>query len=127
MAVEITAKRGRGRGKIYKYLFAKRSESGNQNLGVFHSSELPYSFHTTPGEFLYPEYFTPKENEISLEIVRSYANFAKTGNPNIPEPLAIYWPSYDKNSSIYVINDNRSIISDFKKEVCSFWDENYTG
>ncbi|XP_078698876.1 cholinesterase 2-like [Branchiostoma floridae x Branchiostoma belcheri] len=76
-----------GRGHVregataYMYRFAHRS-SANPFLpwvGVFHGEELPFVF-GLPLEPLFG--FTEAEKNLTLRMMRHWANFARTGNPN---------------------------------------------
>ncbi|XP_013419713.1 carboxylesterase 5A-like, partial [Lingula anatina] len=59
--------------------------------------------------------FTDDEKYLSKMMMRYWSNFAKTGNPNIPEPVPALWEEYTVNEKHYlefgdVIVGKRSVI-----------------
>ena len=69
------------RSPLYGYLF-DHLEPGpeSSHWGIFHSSELPYVFGTLDAA---PErHFTAADRALSAHLMRYWADFVKTGNPN---------------------------------------------
>ncbi|KAL3243824.1 hypothetical protein MRX96_019643 [Rhipicephalus microplus] len=80
---------------VYQYVFARRSSQNPwpQWTGVIHGEEVPFVF----GEPLNDTYcYSEEDKTLSRRIMRYWANFAKTGNPNLPEDgspgSTIHWP-----------------------------------
>ncbi|KAI8498415.1 hypothetical protein Bbelb_236170 [Branchiostoma belcheri] len=120
-----------GRGHVregataYMYRFAHRS-SANPFLpwvGVFHGEELPFVF-GLPLEPLFG--FTEAEKNLTLRMMRHWANFARTGNPNSNN--GTMWSPFRAG-----VADGRYLVLDTgvprmlpgpSIENCAFW-ENY--
>lgn len=86
--------------KIYMYMFTWRSPVNN---GSIHGHELKFCFNTL--HHAENELPSPTEEDLHLADIMSsvWAQFAKTGNPNIDE--LPYWRSYTKdNGEIMVFN-----------------------
>lgn len=61
--------------------------------GVGHSNDLQYVF----AYFMNPRLetnFRAQEKTFSLEMMRYYTNFAKTGNPNVGSPVSFTWEPF---------------------------------
>ncbi|CAF1027669.1 unnamed protein product [Rotaria sordida] len=68
--------------------------------------------------------YTPKEIELSYQMIRYWTNFAKTGNPNEPNNVSIYWPPYEKTNKSYINFHAHKIRieNNFLEERFQFWD-----
>ncbi|XP_013383514.1 neuroligin-4, X-linked [Lingula anatina] len=67
--------------------------------GANHVDELPYVF---GAKTMYPSgtNLTPEEQKLSLEIMRYWSNFAKTGNPN--NGTGVTWPEFQTSNQSYI-------------------------
>lgn len=74
---------------VYRYRFSHLPETkfwpeAPAWVGVAHAEDLPFIFGYGFSPYRVPEwYFNPNEEELSLDIMRYFTNFAKTGNPNV--------------------------------------------
>jgi para-nitrobenzyl esterase len=80
---------------LYEFSFVPTDKPGFPNYGAFHTSEVPFAFHTLK---LWKRPW--QERDFAMEKIMSsyWVNFAKTGNPNskgLPE-----WKSYNKANGI---------------------------
>lgn len=80
---------------LYQYSFVPTDKPGFPNYGAFHTSEVPFAFHTLK---LWNRPW--QERDFKMEEIMSlyWVNFAKTGNPNgnnLPE-----WKPYNKITGI---------------------------
>lgn len=83
------------------YQFTKVSNKGKDNkIGAFHTSELPYIFHTPASA----GGFDQTDEKVSQAIMNYWTNFAKNGNPNRTGNYS--WPKYNQDSNQYLIIDN---------------------
>ncbi len=90
----------------------------NVSLGAYHGSELQYLFKMTqlPG----PQ--TDAQRQLSNQMIRYWANFVKTGDPN--GPGLIDWPRYDANAHqlLSLRPGATTVIDDFDTDHhCAFW------
>ncbi|XP_071498731.1 acetylcholinesterase-like [Diadema antillarum] len=99
--------------------------------GVAHGEDLQFifGFHFNPAYDRWDD-MPQKEIELSLDIIRYYANFAKTGNPNLnmsggtPDTSSKSWPAFTLPDLEYKILDlNLSNGRALKAETCHFWNE----
>jgi len=86
-------------------------------LGAYHGSELQYLFRTTG----YPGPKTAAQQQLSNEMIRYWANFVKTGNPN--DPALPLWPRYDNSHQILSLRpEGSTVIDHFETDHhCEFW------
>ncbi|KAK2719659.1 acetylcholinesterase-like [Artemia franciscana] len=110
---------------VYMYYFTHRSSihPWPSWMGVLHADEINFVF----GEPLNPEKgYNKDEVDFSKKIMRYWANFAKTGNPN-KSPDSIYtrdyWPPYDpvKKEYIFLAPKNNTIGRGLRARQCAFW------
>nr|CAD7568083.1 unnamed protein product [Timema californicum] len=102
------------------------------NLKQFPSGpeHLPGSGHGEELFLVFCSSFYPNDYESDSEdaLVRNYiakfwTNFAKTGNPNIPEE-EVEWPAVTKEDLFYLkISPKLGVLKDFRKERMDFLDE----
>ncbi|CAH1728832.1 unnamed protein product [Chironomus riparius] len=108
---------------VYMYYYTHRSKSNPwpRWTGVMHGDEISYVF----GEPLNPKLdFLDEEKQFSRRIMRYWANFARTGNPNpgliddLPE-----WPIHTAQSRQYLeLSMNSSHIGHGPRlRQCAFW------
>ncbi|HYF67504.1 MAG TPA: carboxylesterase family protein [Ohtaekwangia sp.] len=78
---------------LYQFSYVPTDKPGFPNYGAFHTSEVPFAYHTL-------KYWDRpwKESDLKVEEYMStyWANFIKTGNPN--SELLPEWKPYDKTS-----------------------------
>lgn len=88
--------------------------------GAYHAAELQYLF---PGVYS-SEQLSPQQRELSDQMIRYWARFAHTGNPN--GPGMPNWPRFteSQNSVLALVTDKDKIKPvDFSEEHrCDFWD-----
>jgi len=94
----------------------------NKYLGSFHGAELPFVFGDPDGVYFgIPIIFTYWERILQTNMVDYWSQFAISGNPN--SGATPYWPQYDSTTdSNIVLDENISVISGLKKDLCDFWD-----
>jgi para-nitrobenzyl esterase len=83
---------------VWLYLFS-RVPKGREVVGAAHSSELAYAF----GEMRDPPKgveFGVEDAQVSWQIGRYWANFARTGDPNAAGNRS--WPNYDGSRRAYL-------------------------
>ena len=87
-----------------------------------HSSEIPYVFDDDLSGFGIE--FTEQEKKLSIDIIKYWTNFAKTGNPNNGESVNVYWNDFGETEQVLMIDiENKTIISThFDDYNCNFWD-----
>jgi para-nitrobenzyl esterase len=110
-----------GIGTIFRYEFNDAAAPGGMaglNMGAYHGSELQYLFAVDrlPG----PQ--TGAQRQLSGQMMRYWANFAATGNPN--GPGLPQWPRYDRASRrmLSLEPDGPVAIDNFDQDHhCSFW------
>ncbi|XP_076370825.1 acetylcholinesterase-like [Tachypleus tridentatus] len=111
--------------KVYMYYFTHRSSINPwpRWMGVMHGDEIPFVF----GEPLNPSYrYLSKEIMLSKKIMRYWANFAKTGNPNKENSESkneTYWVIHTSSGKEYLTLDSQSfkISRGPRAEYCAFW------
>ncbi len=82
-------------GKTWMYHFSHLSQPvRDPKRGVSHASELAYVFGTIPSAS------DKTSHELSDAMVRYWAQFAKTGDPN--QPGLPPWPAFEKGSEAYL-------------------------
>jgi len=94
----------------YAYIFS-RQLPGDDN-GAWHSSDLWYVFHSFRHSW---RPFTAGDEELSLQMVDYYTNFAKFGNPNEKDPGP--WTPYTAESPKFMVFD---VVGD--KATCTMTD-----
>ncbi|XP_050460958.1 acetylcholinesterase-like [Cataglyphis hispanica] len=110
---------------VYMYYFKHRSANNPwpRWTGVMHADEISYIF----GEPLDPtKPFTQEEIHLSRRMMRYWANFAKTGDPNVGDAggwSSAYWPQHTAANKEYLTLDINSteIGSGPRVRQCAFW------
>ncbi|XP_013381878.1 fatty acyl-CoA hydrolase precursor, medium chain-like [Lingula anatina] len=97
-----------GGGSTYLYYFMRKPLYGNVMLGspswfqrASHGDDLHFMIGSHE-PFVSRATFTEDEKYLSGMMIRYWANFAKTGNPNMPEPVPAIWEEYTVNKEHYL-------------------------
>ncbi|XP_076669783.1 acetylcholinesterase isoform X1 [Andrena cerasifolii] len=114
-----------GNNTVYMYYYKHRSANNPwpRWTGVMHADEISYIF----GEPLDPSRgYTEEEVNLSKRMMRYWANFAKSGDPNVGDPGAReppYWPPHTAAKKEYLTLDTNSseIGSGPRVRQCTFW------
>ncbi|XP_020287286.1 acetylcholinesterase-like isoform X2 [Pseudomyrmex gracilis] len=111
---------------VYMYYYKHRSLNNPwpRWTGVMHADEINYVF----GEPLNPSKgYTQEEIHLSKRMMRYWANFAKTGDPNVGDSTnglkLPYWPPHTVANKEYLTLDinNTEIGSGPRVRQCAFW------
>ena len=102
---------------VYRYSFERALEQPfTANLGVFHSSELPFVF----GNDTFPLGRIGSSAELSTTMQQYWTQFAKTYDPNVSG--AIEWPTYDTSDKLLIFDTPMRASNGIKSTQCAFWD-----
>ncbi|XP_077863080.1 cholinesterase-like [Saccoglossus kowalevskii] len=91
-------------------------------VGVPHGDELAFVL----GLALEDE-ITSEEKDLSRRIMRYWGNFARTGNPNVPDVGGVEWPKYSTEDhlvftlNLSVLQETPHIATDPRIPKCAFW------
>lgn len=91
-------------------------------LGVYHRADVLYTF----GEpLVMTENLTsPDDIQLSKDIMTFWTNFAKTGNPNKPTPLAEAWPQFTTDQEEYMgLGSTLTLRFKMRPEKMALWNE----
>ncbi|XP_075833360.1 carboxylesterase 4A isoform X2 [Microtus pennsylvanicus] len=104
---------------VYLYEFKHRAPSGIivklRHDGADHGDELSYIF----GSPFSKGSSTSEEKEFSLQIMKYWANFARTGDPN--DRTLPYWPRFDENEKYQQLDFDTSVGVKLKEKKMAFW------
>jgi para-nitrobenzyl esterase len=102
---------------LYRYSFEQAlTNPFAANLGVFHSSELPFVF----GNDSYPLGQIGAATDISAAMQKYWTGFAKLANPNYDGGVA--WPPYDSTRPQLRFLEPIATGTNLDDNECSFWD-----
>ncbi|KAH6922837.1 hypothetical protein HPB50_019839 [Hyalomma asiaticum] len=111
---------------VYGYVFAHRSSWNPwpEWMGVIHGEELAFVF----GVPLNDTYsYSEEDKNLSRRLMRYWANFAKTGNPNLSgdgSPESTHWPlRTDSLKQHLVLDVNESVGCAYREAYCKFWED----
>ena len=91
------------------------------NGNACHSAEIPYVFADNLRQFGIQ--FTQQEQDLAIEMIKYWANFAKSGNPNDGQHVKVEWNTFGFNQQVLMIDtDNTTISTYFDDYNCNFWD-----
>uniref|UniRef100_F6VMR1 Carboxylic ester hydrolase n=1 Tax=Xenopus tropicalis TaxID=8364 RepID=F6VMR1_XENTR len=111
---------------VYLYFFQHRSSqlAWPEWMGVIHGYEIEFVFGKPLDEKLN---YTKQEETLSRAVMRQWANFAKTGNPNGADPLQNQWPAFTLDEQRYLmIGAGDSLTGrQMRNKQCQFWNEFY--
>lgn len=91
-------------------------------LGVYHRADVLYTF----GKPLVmaKNLTSPYDIQLSKEIMTFWTNFAKTGNPNQPTPLAETWPQFTTDEEHYLgLGFSLTLRSKLRPKEMALWNE----
>ncbi|XP_015980247.2 acetylcholinesterase isoform X2 [Rousettus aegyptiacus] len=109
--------------RVYAYIFEHRASTLSWPLwmGVPHGYEIEFIF----GLPLEPSLnYTIEERAFAQRLMRYWANFARTGDPNDPgDPKAPKWPPYTGAAQQYVSLNLRplEVRRGLRAQACAFW------
>nr|XP_011765727.1 acetylcholinesterase isoform X1 [Macaca nemestrina] len=109
--------------RVYAYVFEHRASTLSWPLwmGVPHGYEIEFIF----GIPLDPSRnYTTEEKIFAQRLMRYWANFARTGDPNEPrDPKGPQWPPYTAGAQQYVSLDLRplEVRRGLRAQACAFW------
>ena len=95
-------------GKVYVYRFTRKVPGTGEyaKYGAFHTGEVPYAYDNL--KFVDRPWETI-DHQLAKIISTYWANFAKTGNPNM-DPLPL-WPAYNsKDKMIMLLGDKTEAV-----------------
>jgi len=100
-----------GRAPAYLYYFTKHTPVRDGKLRSPHTLEIPYVFDTLERGAPIIGPATAKEQALADRLSRTWATFARTGNPN--NPSMPKWATYDTHKrTVMVINDEPATVAD---------------
>ncbi|KAJ8256799.1 hypothetical protein COCON_G00189510 [Conger conger] len=107
--------------EAYLYFFDHRSSRNAWPpwMGVMHGYEIEFVFGLPLNRSLG---YTEEEEAMSRKIMKHWANFARTGNPNVPGSAT--WPVFSAGTQEYISLNSDSPRTDRKLKAmqCKFWD-----
>jgi para-nitrobenzyl esterase len=100
---------------VYRYTFERPLEQQLlQDLGAFHSSEIPFVF----GVDAYPLGKVGSATALAEAMQAYWTSFARTGRPS----GAVAWPAYDATEPHIVLDTPVTTGTALKASVCDYWD-----
>ena len=98
----------------YQYEFAQPSRQ-SATIESPHCIDLPYTFGNLSVEA------SETNHSLSDQMRRYWVQFAKTGNPNLPE--LPYWPNYDESRRYLIFAKNLRVEENLKRQTLDVLDE----
>ncbi|XP_046549631.1 acetylcholinesterase-like isoform X2 [Haliotis rubra] len=91
-----------------------------QWMGVPHTFEIESVFGHPLGDAFTS---TDVDKSISRSMMTYWANFAKTGNPNLPETPNYQWPTYNRMDERFLVFSSSGLTTEqgMRKQQCVFW------
>lgn len=100
-------RRRNGKKPVYAYVFDQQ-QPGEDHPGVPHSCDNRYQFGTLDGSW---RPYTKQDWELSLDMRRYWANFARTGNPNGPGMPC--WEPFDNGRRVMRLTGSGCKMGDY--------------
>ncbi|XP_070539013.1 acetylcholinesterase-like isoform X2 [Ptychodera flava] len=116
---------------VYAYFFSQRAFNNpfHEWMGVLHGDEVAFVF----GQPLEPRFnFSAEDAEVSRRMMKAWANFAKTGNPNkesLDDITEDTWPKYTAKQQLsftfntQALKNNSAVGRGPRLDFCAFWRE----
>ncbi|XP_077988195.1 cholinesterase-like [Glandiceps talaboti] len=115
---------------VYSYFFSQRASNNPfaEWMGVLHGDEIAFIF----GQPLNSSFgFSSEDEALSRRMMRAWANFAKTGNPNkstMDDPSPNVWPKYStKDRLCMTLNSDAleepQVDTEPRLDYCVFWND----
>ncbi|XP_020031533.2 carboxylesterase 4A isoform X2 [Castor canadensis] len=105
---------------VFLYEFERHAPSGiiikPRTDGADHGDEIHFLF----GSPFSRGRSTGEEKELSLRIMKYWANFARTGNPN--DGKLAYWPRFDKDEKYLQLDFTTRVGVKLKEKKMAFWE-----
>ncbi|KAM4694527.1 cholinesterase isoform 1-T3 [Discoglossus pictus] len=124
--LEFTQKNAELGNNAYLYFFNHRSSklAWPEWMGVVHGYEIEFVFGIP---MLRRLNYTRAEEKLTRSVMRYWANFAKTGNPNKAEALETRWPIFtlDEQHYLMIDSDESKISRKMRAKQCRFWNKFY--
>uniref|UniRef100_A0A8C8S7P0 Carboxylic ester hydrolase n=1 Tax=Pelusios castaneus TaxID=367368 RepID=A0A8C8S7P0_9SAUR len=109
-------------GRVFTYLFDHRASNmlWPPWMGVPHGYEIEFVFGLPLDRTLN---YTAAEAAFSRRVMRYWANFARTGDPNEASERGLRWPPYTPTRQQYVKLNSRPLAvgQGLRAQVCAFW------
>ena len=103
---------------MYEFRFVPTDKPGFPNYGAFHTSEVPFAYHTLA---YWKRPWQKRDLDMEIMMNAYWVNFIKTGNPN-GKGLA-EWKAYDKvQGNIMVLDEKSELNSGLYKKEFAFFD-----
>ncbi|XP_042583404.1 acetylcholinesterase [Cyprinus carpio] len=117
---------GNTHGAVYLYLFDHRASNlaWPEWMGVIHGYEIEFVFGLPLDKRLN---YTAEEEKLSRRMMRHWANFARTGNPNINTDGSMdsrkRWPPYTATDQKHVAlnTEQLKVHKGLRTQVCALW------
>jgi len=108
------------RNPTFRYVFAHGfHDDPLRGMGAGHGTELPFEFHSFSSRPAFAP--DPGESALSGQVIDYWAQFAKTGDPNVTGHTR--WPVYDAAKDTYLELDEVPVAKEgFHRLGCDFWD-----
>ncbi|XP_071825216.1 cholinesterase-like [Apostichopus japonicus] len=121
---------------VYKYLFNHLPSRSIYSViptsdptawkwrGIAHAEDIPFVF-GCPFRPNWPHDYTEEEELLSLDMMRYYANFAKTGNPNQgTSGTQATWEKFDlPELKLMNLKPNLEMMEGYHADHCHFWND----
>ncbi|XP_004625952.2 carboxylesterase 4A isoform X2 [Octodon degus] len=109
--------------QVYLYEFQHHARSGiiikPRNNGADHGDEIGFIF----GKPFSKGLSTAKEKTLSLQMMKYWANFARTGNPNGGK--LTYWPHFDQDEKYLQLDFIIKVGAKLREKKMAFWRKLY--
>lgn len=113
---------------VYMYEFAHRPTNASLSpewMGVIHFDNCPFDF-GIPLLPTLPSKYGEADRNVSLFVMKIYADFAKSGNPT-PQPVSgVKWEKFNSSYRAYLrVDTNPKVASSFYPRRMAFWNDYY--